>query len=411
MTTFRRRTVLQGMGASALATALSGLPVLAQDRTAIRIGYAVPKTGANAAGAGISTIPNYLLWVDDVNKAGGLELSKLGVTLPLEVVEYDDRSTTEELVRAIERLATQDNADFILPSWGTGPNLASGPTFDRFGYPQLAATAVTDMAPDLAQRWKHSFWMLGGGHDYANALVQLLVKQREAGTINNKVAIASVADGFGIDLSKAATPAFTEAGFELVYDKTYPLGTSDFAPIINEVSGLGVDTFVAFSYPPDTFALTQQAVVANFSPKVFYLGVGTAFPIYPGIAGPNHDGVMGVGGIDPDSEALAAYFERHTALNGQAPDSWASAITYASLEMLQQAIERVGDIDREAVAAELSSGEFDTVIGKVKLVDNQLRSLWTVGQWQGGKFVGLAHTERDGARDPVVPKPAWVPAG
>ncbi len=50
-------------------------------------------------------------------------------------------------------------------------------------------------------------------------------------------------------------------------------------------------------------------------------------------------------------------------------------------------------------------------IGKVKLVDNQLRSLWTVGQWQGGKFVGLAHTERDGARDPVVPKPAWVPAG
>ena len=52
MTTISRRTVLQGMGISALATALSGLPVLAQDRTAIRIGYAVPKTGANAAGAG-----------------------------------------------------------------------------------------------------------------------------------------------------------------------------------------------------------------------------------------------------------------------------------------------------------------------------------------------------------------------
>ena len=411
MTNIGRRTVLQGLGASAaLATALASLPVFAQDRTAIRIGYAISKTGANAAGAGISTTPNYLLWVDDVNKAGGIKLSKLGVTLPLEVTEYDDRSAAEETVRAVERLATQDNVDFILPTWGTGANLASGPTFDRFGYPQLAGTAVTDMAPDLAKRWKHSFWMLGGGHDYANALVQLLVKQRDAGTNNNKVAIASVADGFGIDLSKAATPAFTEAGFELVYDKTYPLGTSDFAPIINEVANLGVDTFVAFSYPPDTFALTQQAVVANFSPKVFYLGVGTAFPIYPKVAGPNHDGVMGVGGIDPDSEALAAYFERHTALNGQAPDSWASAITYASLEMLQQAIERVGDLDREAVSAELSTGEFDTIIGKVKLVDNQLRALWTVGQWQDGKFVGLAHTERDGARDPVVPKPAWVPA-
>lgn len=410
MTRLSRRTVLAGMGAGAMATALASLPTLAQNRTAIRIGYAVPKTGPNAAGAGISTTPNYLLWVDDVNKAGGIKLSKLGVTLPLEVTEYDDRSAAEETVRAIERLATQDRVDFILPTWGTGANLASGPTFDRFGYPQLAGTAVTDMAPELVKRWKHSFWMLGGGHDYASALVDLLVKQREAGAINNKVAIASVSDGFGIDLSKAATPAFTEAGFELVYDKAYPLGTSDFAPILNEIAGLGADTFVAFSYPPDTFALTQQAVVANFSPKVFYLGVGTAFPIYPNVAGPNHDGVMGIGGIDPDSEKLAAYFERHTALIGQPPDSWASAITYASLEILQQAVERVGDIDRAAVSAEIASGEFDTIIGTVKLVDNQLRALWTVGQWQDGKFVGLAHTERDGAREPVVPKPAWVPA-
>jgi branched-chain amino acid transport system substrate-binding protein len=410
MTNPSRRTVLKGVGAGALATALASLPVFAQDRTAIRIGYAVPKTGPNAAGAGISTIPNYLLWVDDVNKAGGIKLSKLGVTLPLEVTEYDDRSAAEETVRAIERLATQDNVDFILPTWGTGNNLAAGPTFDRFGYPQLAGTAVTDMAPDLSKRWKHSFWFLGGGHDYANALVQLLVKQRDAGAINNKVAIASVADGFGIDLSKAATPAFKEAGFELVYDKTYPLGSSDFAPVINEVAGLGADTFVAFSYPPDTFALTQQAVVANFSPKVFYLGVGTAFPIYPKVAGPNHDGVMGIGGIDPDSAEIAAYFERHTALVGQPPDSWASAVTYASLEVLQQAIERVGDLDREAVTNEIATGEFETVLGKVKLVDNQLRALWTVGQWQGGKFVGLAHTEREASRQPVVPKPAWVAA-
>lgn len=107
------------------------------------------------------------------------------------------------------------------------------------------------------------------------------------------------------DLSKAATPAFIAAGFELVYDKTHPLGTTDFAPIISEVAGLGADTFAAFSYPPDTFALTQQAVVASFSPKVFYLGVGTAFPVYPQIAGPNHNGVMGIGGVDPDSDKIA----------------------------------------------------------------------------------------------------------
>jgi len=409
MSVLNRRTVLQGVGLAALtAAAGTSFRAFGQDRTALRIGYAISKTGVNAAGAGITTIPNYLLWVKDVNDAGGVAL-KSG-KFPIEVVEYDDRSAAEETVRAIERLATQDNVDFILPTWGTGPNLASGPTFDKFGYPQLAATAVTDMAPELVTRWTKSFWMLGGGHDYAAALVALLVKQRDAGAINNKVAIASVADGFGIDLSKAATPAFTEAGFELVYDKSYPLGTADFAPIINEVAGLGADTFAAFSYPGDTFALTQQSIVANFNPKVFYLGVGTAFPVFTQIAGPNANGVMGIGGIDPDSTALADYFARHKSLTGEDPDSWASAVTYASLQILQQAIEKVGDVDRDAVAAEIASGEFDTIIGKVKLVDNQLRALWTVGQWQDGKFVGLMHTERTDTRQPVVPKPAWTAA-
>lgn len=409
MTVFNRRTVLQGAGLAALTAAVGpSFKVLGQDRTALRIGYAVAKTGANAGGAGMTTIPNYQLWVKDVNDAGGIALKSGKV--PIEIIEYDDRSAAEETVRAIERLATQDKVDFILAPYGTGTNLASGPTFDKFGYPQLAVTAVTDMAPEFARRWTKSFWMLGGGSDYATSLVRLLAGQRDAGTINNKVAIASVTDGFGIDLSKAATPAFTEAGFELVYDKSYPLGTADFAPIINEVAGLGADTFVGFTYPPDTFAFTQQSIVANFNPKVFYLGVGTAFPSFARVNGANANGVMGTGGVDGSSDLIADYFARHRALIGEDPDSWASAVTYASLQILQQAIEKVGDVDRQAVAAEIASGEFDTIIGKVKLVDNQLRALWTVGQWQDGTFVGLMHTERTDVGEPILPKPAWTAA-
>lgn len=402
---------MRSLAAGLLAAALVAPATLAQEgeRQSIRIGYAVPLTGPNATGAGITTIPNYKLWVHDVNADGGITLGD-GRTLPVEVIEYDDRSSTEEAVRAIERLATQDEVDFILPTWGTGPNLAIGPTFDRFGYPQLAATSVTDRAPDLVARWPMSFWFLGGGHDYATALVELLTAERDKGTINNKVAVVSVADGFGIDLARAAMPAFEDAGFEVVYERSYPLGTSDFTPIINEVSGLEADTFVAFSYPPGTLSLTQTAIVSGYNPAIFYTGVGTAFPLFQQRFGANAEGVMGIGGIDPDSEEIAAYFERHEEVTGQKPDSWASAVTYASLQMLEQAIERVGEIDREAVAAELSSGSFDTILGEMKLENNQLRALWTVGQWQDGRFVGISHTRREAAREPVVPKPAWQPA-
>ena len=92
--------------------------------------------------------------------------------------------------------------------------------------------------------------------------------------------MVSVADEFGIELSTAAREAFKKAGFTLVYDKTYPLGTQDMQPILNEAMRLNPDAFVAFSYPPDTLAITDQSRVLGFNPKVFYTGVGTAFPLF-----------------------------------------------------------------------------------------------------------------------------------
>ncbi|MHA3977006.1 amino acid ABC transporter substrate-binding protein [Halovulum sp. GXIMD14794] len=399
------RHALRALAAGAtVAVTLGSQPVAAQDETAT-IGYAVARTGANATGAGITTIPNYELWVKTVNEAGGLEMPD-GSRRMIEVVEYDSRSSNEDLVRAIERLASQDKVDLILPPWGTGANLAVAPLMARYGYPQLAVTAVTDKAPEFAARWDRSFWMLGGGHDYATALVEVLAAARDAGTINNQVAVVSVADGFGIDLINGARPAFEEAGFELVYDESYPLGTSDFAAILSEAQSSGADSFVAFSYPPGSFGMTKTAQTMGYNPKVFYISVGGAFPIYPGVADGKAEGVMAIGGVNADSAAIQAYFASHTDFTGNPPDSWASAITYASLEMLGQAVARVG-LDHAALAEELSNGTFATVIGDVTFEDNQLRDLWWVGQWQEGAFRAVSPADKPGASDPVIPKPEW----
>ncbi len=56
----------------AIAGLLLGGAALAQDK--IKIGYAVSLTGPNAAGAGITTVPNYKLWFHDIEAAGGLKL-------------------------------------------------------------------------------------------------------------------------------------------------------------------------------------------------------------------------------------------------------------------------------------------------------------------------------------------------
>jgi branched-chain amino acid transport system substrate-binding protein len=394
---------LRLLSAAAVAALAVALPASAQDK--VKIGYAISKTGPNAGGATITQIPNYEMWVKDVMAKGGLKVGDK--RLPIEVIEYDDRSNSEEAVRAVERLITQDKVDLLFPPWGTGLNLAVGPVFNKYGYPQLAFSAVTDRAPELAKRWPNSFWLLGTSKQYVDALSGLLKKMRDEGKISANVAMISISDGFGIDLSQAARKGFTDAGFKLVYDKSYPIGTQDLSPLIGEAQRSGADTFVAFSYPPDTMALTEQAKVASYAPKVMFLGVGVGFPMYLQRFGANAQAIMSLGGWSKDNAATQAYAKKHEEMFKRGPDRWGSQIGYSSLQMLEQAIERVGKLDRAAIVKELQTGTFDTVLGKVKLLDNMMHdNFWLIGQWQDGFFVGVA-PQRAGVGTAVVPKSAW----
>jgi branched-chain amino acid transport system substrate-binding protein len=392
---------------SAVAGMTSGMAAHAQTPQSIRIGYAISLTGPNAPGAGITVLPNYRLWVKEVNAAGGIMLKGVGKRVPIEVIEYDDQSQADVAVAAVERLIHQDKVDFVFPPWGTGLNLAVGPLLHDAGYPHLAVTAMSDRAPELGKLWPNSFWYLGTGTAAAQGLVETIAKLRTEGKIGNTVAMLSVADQFGIGLAKAARKALRKGGFELVYDRSYTVEAQDMSTIMAEVKQVNADSFVAFSYPPDTIAITERAHALSFNPKVFYTAVGTAFPLYKQRFGADVEGVMGLGGWNADSAESKAYFKRHVEMTGQEPDRWASPVTYASLQMLQQAIERTGQIDRAAVIKELQTGTFETILGQVKLENNLYRQNWWVGQWQNGEFHGIAPANLPGAREIMFPKPAW----
>ena len=385
----------------------SGIAAHGQTPNSIRIGYAISLSGPNAPGAGITTLPNYHLWVKEVNAAGGIMLKSIGKRVPIEVTEYDDHSNVDNAVEAIERLITRDKVDFILPPWGTGINLAVGPLLHDAGYPHLAVTALSDRAPELAKLWPNSFWLLGTMTGAAQGFAETIAKLRSEGKIGNTVAMVSVADQLGIGLAKAARRALKKSGFDLIYDRSYPVEPQDMTAIMAEVKQLNPDSFVAFSYPPDTIAITERARALSFNPKVFYTAVGTAFPLYKQRFGADVEGVMGLGGWNADGPEGKAYFKRHMEMTGQEPDRWASPVTYASLQMLQQAIERAGKIDRVAVIKELQTGTFETILGQVKLENNLYKENWWVGQWQNGEFHGIAPAALPGAQQIMFPKPAW----
>lgn len=397
----KRRTLMKVAAALVAGTILTG-GAMAQE--VIRIGASAPKTGPLAGGSAVTYWPAIALWVSDVNGRGGIDVG--GKKMPVELIEYDDRTSNEEAIKNIQRLATVDKVDFIIPPYGTGINLATAPLIAKHGYPHIAVTAVTDGVDEFAARWPNSFWTLGTSSAFAVSLAELLKGMREGGLINDKVAVVNVADAFGIELANAGKPALTEAGFDIVYESSYPLTQQDFAPIVQAAKAAAPDSFVAFSYPGDTFGLTKEAAIADLPVKAYYVGVATAFPAFAGANGPAAEGVLGAGGVNANSDKIKDFITRHNEVTGQAPDYWASPVQYASLEVLEQAITRAGSLDKQAVIDQIKEGTFDTIMGEWTFDGNVIRKFWTVGQWQGGVFHGVASTGVGGEVAPVA-KSGW----
>lgn len=396
----QRRTTLALAAAATLAVAL---PAAAQQT--IKIGAVAPKTGPLAGGAAVTQWPSIKMWVTQVNDRGGLKM-KDGSKRKIELIEYDDRTNPGETIKAVERLATQDNADFIIAPYGTGLNLAAAPVFAKYGYPQIAVSSITDKGPELTKRYPTLFLTLGNTTAFANSVADILKKLVDEGKIGKKVAMVNVADAFGIELAEAARPIFKQHGLELVYDKSYPLGTQDLSPVMKGAKAANPDAFVAFSYPPDTFALAEQAKIENLSVKAYYSAVATCFPAFGGKFGKSADGILGAGGINPDAPEMKGYFDTHKKLTGVDADYWAGPVTYASLQVLEQAIEGTGGVDKAAVTDFIKKNSFKTVLGDWTFKNQMIENFWTVGQWQGGKFVGVASTGKPGER-PVQLKTGW----
>ena len=167
---------------------------------------------------------------------------------------------------------------------------------------------------------KHAFFFLGTGAGYAESLVSYLESAKKEGKIGNKIAMINIADGFGVELANATRKAAKQHGFELVYDKSYPIGTQDMTPLLTEIKSKNADVFIAYSYPPDTMLITEQSRINALNPKVMFTGVGTQFPMFKAKFGAATEGIMAPGGVDFDAPAIKDYFKRHKESAGYEPD-------------------------------------------------------------------------------------------
>ncbi len=377
MTSPNRRLAIKTAAAAVGAVAVA--PHLLAQSAPVRVGYSMARTGPWTGGAQTSQEPNYLMWAEQQNAAGGLNVK--GVRRPIELMGYDDRSDVETVIRTYQKLMGSDKVELVLPPWGSNANFAVAPLANRMGYPFLAPTALSRRLIEM--KLPYFFLLLQQPAPMTNALVDML-KAHGCKTM----ACIYVDDLFGLENYAALKVALQGSGITLVEDKSYPGGVKDLSPVLRSMKDKNPDAFVGFTYPPDTILASRQAKEIGFNPKFFYASVGTAFPLYRQvITAAGAEGVLGMGSWNgKTSPGAKAYFDAHVASQKKEPDRWASGAAWAGLEILTTAVEKVG-LDRKAIRDYVAGNTHKTILGDIRFNGSEnVGTPGTVGQWQNGEF-------------------------
>jgi branched-chain amino acid transport system substrate-binding protein len=380
------------------------LTAFSQTKDKIRIGNPIALSGINVAGATMTQTRAYDMWVEDVNARGGIFVKDYNKKLPVQIIRYDDKSDIGTAVKLTEKLLLDDKVDFLFPPWGTASHFALAPIVTKYKTPVVAITCSSVKLRELALTTPYMFQTLNQPQEMGAALVELC---KELGV--KRAAVIHHTDLHGIEFASQVVPQAVASGVDVLLYKSYPLGVKDLSPLLKEIKALNVDALLAFSYPPETFLITEQMKAIGLNPKLFYATVGVAYPSYRDKFGANTvEGIMGAGVWNPKvSPAAKEWFDRYVKRWGEEPDRWGTAGGYSTCQVLEQAIGKAGTLAPTKVRDVIASGvTFDTVLGPLKYVD-QFNTYYPgqVGQWQNGEFLTADKTNRQGK--PIYPKPEW----
>lgn len=371
----------------------------------IRIGCAIALSGPNSMGAIDTQVNNYKLWVDQTNEKGGIFVPKFKKRLPIELIFFDDHSDIETSVKMAEKLALEEKVDFLLPPWGTASNFAVAPVANKYQHVMMGITVSSPKLEERLASTPYFFVVLGQPSRLVPSTVELL---KEFGI--KSVAVIYVTELFGLEHVDTMKATIGKTDIKMPILQGFPPEIQDLSPLIKRIEAAKVDGVISYGYPPHTFLLTKQMPALGYNPKFFQNGVGTQFSDYRdafGAAGV--DGVFGQWALTPKMPYKGAkeYFEAHKKKFGKEAPFGGDAGAYASLQILEQAIQKVGDLDRVKIRDVIAKETFDTIMGPVRFVKG-VNIQWPgdIGQWQKGVYEVMMPKKFRTAK-PLFPKPNW----
>jgi branched-chain amino acid transport system substrate-binding protein len=391
-----------------VAVALSLLfpPTPASAAEPIKIGFSMAMTGAVAQN-GKQLLIALELWRDDVNAKGGL----LG--RPVELVYYDDQSNPANVPGIYTKLINVDKVALLLGPYATNMVAAAMPVIvenNRLTISMMAVSinryfnyakyfSMLPLGPDGVKGFSEGFFALAAAQKPKPQTVAILAADAEfAKTSADGARANAVADGF-----------------KIIYDKSYPPQTADFAPTMRAIQATNPDVVFVAAYPPDTVGIVRAAHEIGLKPKMFGgTMIGLLITPIKTQLGPILDGLVIMESFVPaptfNFPGLADILKRYRAIaTGEKIDPLGYGTMpfgYAAGQVLAQAVEGTQSLDQSKLAGYIHSHKFSTIVGPVEYgADGE----WTQGRNVFTQFQNVSANDvgqfADGKKQPIL----WPP--
>jgi branched-chain amino acid transport system substrate-binding protein len=389
------RRVVLGLLAMGCAGALwASAPALAADP--IKVGFSMALTGAVAPN-GKQNLLALEIWRDDVNAKGGL----LG--RPVELVYYDDQSNPNNVPGIYTKLLSVDKVDLLVGPYATNMIAPAMPVVMQANKMTIGMLGVN---VNRQFNYPRYFSMVPGGDEGTLAFSRGWFEIAAAQTPKPRTVALIGADAeFGKTACDGARENAKTGGFEIVYDKSYPPGTTDMVPIVRAIQATNPDLVFACSYPPDTVGIVRAANEIGLNVKMFggaMIGL-LATPIKLQL-GALMNGLVIMESFIPaptlNFPGLKSMLDRYQA---KAPSLGIDPLgygftpfAYAAGEVLAQAVEATKSLDHSKLADYIHSHKFSTVAGEISFGND---GEWTKSRQFFTQFQGVSGNDLAQFRD------------
>ncbi|MCG6203319.1 ABC transporter substrate-binding protein [Rhodopseudomonas sp. HC1] len=351
--------------------------------------------------AGASIPQAAQLAAEEINAKGGIDGRKI------EIVTYDNHSSSADSVRAFQRAVNEDKVHAVIASYISEVVLALMPWASRLKTPLVTPGAASnEIAKAVNKDYdknKYTFhgYLTSGelAQSVCDAAKDLLVDARKM----KSAVIMSEDAAWTKPLDVGYKECLPKVGLKVLDHIRFSPDTTDFTPIFNKIesskpdviitgiSHVGVQPTVQWKnqqVPIPMFGIASQATNSTFGKDTNNASDGV---LYQGVSGP---GVAVTPKSVPFADAFKAKF-------GNYP-SYAGYTAYDEVYYIAEAVKRAGSSDGDKLVEALEKTDYEGTIGRVQFYGKD--EPFTHGLKYGkGLITGLMLQWQDGQQVAVWP--------